>query len=284
MSEPALGPLPVADHARGEDARGEDREESTQQQQQQQQQATQAVDTQPPTAETGIATNGDGDGDGDGNGNGAVSASAGNATEPPAQPQLGPRAARLGQVYAKALHSTLRANSYANFAACFPTPAARAARTLESVWRQLNSKLELSAQAEFQDILQERNAIGGLNELDRMIAEARERQRSGQEPDATPPHTLPPDELYRAHLAPYLEQAKQSLGEQITSTEDENTALAETIQRQRRQIQALLARLDSVAADIEEAAAVAVEASTRDVPLRTEAGEVYDEVVAMAET
>ncbi|KAI5282771.1 hypothetical protein KEM54_002608 [Ascosphaera aggregata] len=99
--------------------------------------------------------------------------------QPEQQPEPlkpGPRASRLHQVYSKALQATLRANSYANFSACFPTPAQHASRSLESVWRQLNTKLEQSAQAEFDDILKERDVVRGLNELDRLIADAKVRR------------------------------------------------------------------------------------------------------------
>lgn len=99
---------------------------------------------------------------------------------PPPQPPIaqtpGPRVTRLQEIYAQALARTLRANSYANFAACFPTPAKHVPASLENVWRQLNAKLEESAKAEFEEILAERNAIAQLNELDRLVGEARARR------------------------------------------------------------------------------------------------------------
>lgn len=93
----------------------------------------------------------------------------------------GPRASRFQQIYSEALLRTLRANSYANFAACFPTPARHVPRSLESVWRQLNAKLEESARAEFAEIVREREVVGGLNELDRLVGEARLRRENGDE-------------------------------------------------------------------------------------------------------
>jgi kinetochore protein NNF1 len=78
---------------------------------------------------------------------------------PPPQPPIaqtpGPRVTRLQEIYAQALARTLRANSYSNFAACFPTPAKHVPASLENVWRQLNAKLEESAKAEFEEILVE---------------------------------------------------------------------------------------------------------------------------------
>ena len=50
------------------------------------------------------------------------------------------------------------------------------------MWRQLNAKLEESAKAEFEDIVQERDAVRQLNELDRLVGEARlRRDNDGKE-------------------------------------------------------------------------------------------------------
>lgn len=100
---------------------------------------------------------------------------------PPAPVPLtpGPRASKLQEIFDKALARTLRANSYANFSGCFPTPAKHVPASLESVWRQLNAKLEESAKAEFEDILAERDAVRQLNELDRLVGEAKVRKDRG---------------------------------------------------------------------------------------------------------
>lgn len=105
---------------------------------------------------------------------------------PPAPiPQTpGPRASRLDQVFDQALARTLRANSYANFAGCFPTPARHVPASLEGVWRQLNAKLEANAKAEFDDIVAERDAVAHLNELDRLVNDARvRREQEGENAD-----------------------------------------------------------------------------------------------------
>lgn len=48
------------------------------------------------------------------------------------------------------------------------------------MWRQLNAKLEESAKAEFDDIMRERDAVRQLNELDRLVGEARRRKENGE--------------------------------------------------------------------------------------------------------
>lgn len=114
---------------------------------------------------------------------------AASTSPPPPAPESqtpGPRASRLIQVFDQALARTLRANSYPNFASCFPTPARHVPASLESVWRQLNAKLEESAKSEFEEIIAERRAVQHLNELDRLVGDARGRRESegeGQRPE-----------------------------------------------------------------------------------------------------
>lgn len=113
---------------------------------------------------------------------------ASSAPPPPAPESEVPglRASRLIQVFDQALARTLRANSYANFASCFPTPARHVPASLENVWRQLNAKLEESAKAEFEEIVEERQAVQHLNELDRLVGDARARREAegdGAEPE-----------------------------------------------------------------------------------------------------
>jgi kinetochore protein NNF1 len=47
---------------------------------------------------------------------------------------------------------------------------------LEGVWRQLNAKLEANAKAEFEDIVAERDVVPHLNELDRLVGDAKARK------------------------------------------------------------------------------------------------------------
>ncbi|KAJ5461104.1 uncharacterized protein N7458_002656 [Penicillium daleae] len=189
-------------------------------------------------------------------------------TDNPAQASQTPglRASRLHQVFDQALARTLRANSYANFSGCFPTPARHVPASLESVWRQLNAKLEESAKAEFEEILEEREAVAHLNELDRLVAEAKVRKEKGkgngeERGSGNAPHTLGAEQLYKAHLTPYLQEAQATLNGKLDETHAQNAELAQTVQAQRREIEKLLAQLESVVTDIEGAATAATEFS-----------------------
>ncbi|KAJ5145738.1 uncharacterized protein N7515_000302 [Penicillium bovifimosum] len=196
----------------------------------------------------------------------------------------GPRASRLNQVFDQALARTLRANSYANFASCFPTPARHVPASLEGVWRQLNAKLEANAKAEFEDIIAERDAVAHLNELDRLVADARARREQageGEEKERIAPHTLGAEDLYKAHLTPYLQEAQSTLNARLEATHAENAELAQTVQKQRLEIERLLSNLGVVVSDIEGAATAASQFSKEN-HLRQDAIQMDEEVRAQS--
>ncbi|KAJ5191433.1 Nnf1 [Penicillium cinerascens] len=209
---------------------------------------------------------------------------AASATPPPPAPASeapGPRASRLIQVFDQALARTLRANSYANFSSCFPTPARHVPASLENVWRQLNAKLEESAKSEFEEIIAERQAVQHLNELDRLVAEARARREAegdGQRP-GNAPHTLGAEDLYKAHLTPYLQEAQSALNDRLQATAAQNGELAQTVQAQRLEIEKLLSHLESVVTDIEGAATAATQFSKEN-HIREDAIQMDEEVNA----
>ncbi|KAI9880716.1 MAG: hypothetical protein M1830_000999 [Pleopsidium flavum] len=92
----------------------------------------------------------------------------------------GPRATRLTELFLTALTHTLKTCSYANFAACFPTPAKHVPDSLHALWKQMNARFEELAKGEFESVLVERSVVEGLNGLDRLVAEAgRRRERGG---------------------------------------------------------------------------------------------------------
>ncbi|KAB8072855.1 Nnf1-domain-containing protein [Aspergillus leporis] len=203
---------------------------------------------------------------------------------PPAPVPLtpGPRATVLQKSFQQALLRTLRTNSYANFSGCFPTPAKHVPASLESVWRQLNAKLEESAKAEFEDIVRERDAVRQLNELDRLMGEARYRRDHGQGQGDVAPHTLTPEELYIARLTPHLQEAQTALNAKIEFTQDENATLSQRIQSQRLEIEGLLSSLESVVVDLKGAATAATQFSGEN-DLRKEAIQMEEEVKARAD-
>lgn len=151
------------------------------------------------------------------------------------------------------------------------------------MWRQLNAKLEESAKAEFDDIIRERDAVRQLNELDRLVGEARFRMDNGQGAGNVAPHTLGADELYKAHLTPYLREAQSVLETKLEATHAENAELAGKIQAQRSEIQALLSSLETVVTDLEGATA-ATEQFAKENDLRQEFIQMDQEIKARRDT
>ncbi|MCJ1462186.1 hypothetical protein MMC07_000786 [Pseudocyphellaria aurata] len=182
---------------------------------------------------------------------------------PPPQPPIpltpGPRASKFFTLFASALTKTLSTVSLSKFGACFPTVAARAPEILSAVHAQIVAGVHARVTAEFEDICKEREVVAGLNELERLVAEARARRQrgelgsdsSGRTVDA--PHTLPPTTLYLAHLAPYLAATQTQLVAQIADTQTENEALAGRIAAQREQVDVLLEGLERRLRDLDGA-------------------------------
>ena len=172
--------------------------------------------------------------------------------EAPTATTPGLRAARLQKVFSGALSSSIKSNSYANFSACFPTPAKYCPTALEGVWRQLNARLEEECTRDFEKILDERSVVDGLNQWDALIEDARRRKdRSTGEGPGRPMHTLTGEELHEAHLTPFLAQANTELERRLKETREENRSRMETVEAQRKEIETLMSGLEGVVRDIE---------------------------------
>lgn len=191
------------------------------------------------------------------------------APQAPVPAVPGPRAAALQKVFTGALSSSLKANSYANFSSCFPTPARYCPTALEGVWKQLNTRLEEECTRDFEKILEERAVVDGLNQWDALMDEARRRKHRAI--DAEEPgrpyvplrwgndcmltirrlHTLSADELYAAHTAPFLQQTSIEFDNKLRATQQNNLHMVDTITAQRAEIEQLLGSLENVVRDIE---------------------------------
>lgn len=93
------------------------------------------------------------------------------------------------------------------------------------------------------------------------------------------PHTLGAEELYKAHLTPYLQEAQAALNAKLDATHAQNAELAEKVQAQRKTIETLLSGVESVAADV-EGAADAADQFAKENDLREEVKQVDQEVKA----
>ncbi|KAI5863232.1 Nnf1-domain-containing protein [Durotheca rogersii] len=173
----------------------------------------------------------------------------------PAALAPGPRAARFRQVLDSSLAATLARVGWDNFAACYPTVAARAPAVLRAVQRQMVERLGQLCQKEFDSVLQSRNVVAKLNELESLVSEA-ERRRDEAGPDAEapiPPHMLPAEQVLAAHLAPHLAQQQSQLNAKLQTVQAHNAKLFDDVRRQRAEMESLVALLRKVFEDIDGA-------------------------------
>ncbi|XDG01087.1 hypothetical protein ABKA04_000702 [Annulohypoxylon sp. FPYF3050] len=166
----------------------------------------------------------------------------------------GPRASRFQQVLDSSLSHTLGKISWDNFAACYPTIAAQAPAVLRAVQKQMVDRLTALCKKEFDSVLQSRNVVAKLNELESLVSDAeRRRDDAGIAEPPIPPHLLPPDQVLAAHLAPHLTQQQSQLNAKLQTVQAHNAKLFDDIQRQRAEMQSLMALLQKVFEDIDGA-------------------------------
>lgn len=147
----------------------------------------------------------------------------------------GARATKLTDILDKSLRQTLRACSYEKLVSCFPSLAQNDAETLRHAQEQLTEFLTTACHSEFEKILRERSTVERLNELDEMIAEARERKDKGV-PMGDSPSDLAPDTVLRAHLLPIKRTALDRLNVDVQTVQRENAVRLSELDEQRRQI------------------------------------------------
>ncbi|THX97542.1 MIND kinetochore complex component Nnf1 [Aureobasidium pullulans] len=222
------------------------------------------------------------------------------AQAPPVQQTPGPRAAALQKLYSDAVSHTLRTCSYSNFASSFPTPASHAPDAMKRLHTDFVEKLDRTCKLNFDQILRDRQVVASLNDLDRLVEDARKRKTAAEQAQdgqaAQPPlpyvfdcfvagnntyslhspHTLPASSLYLSHLGPLLSEKHDSLSSRLQTAQNENADLVDTVLQQRRDIERLVSQLETTIADIDAANgalhdmdALTEEAVALDMDLRT---------------
>ena len=97
------------------------------------------------------------------------------------------------------------------------------------------------------------------------------------------PHTLSADELYAAHLTPYLQQVTQTLEARLQSSQSDNQQLLEKINAQRAVMEQLVGGLEGVVKDLEGSVEVMGGGAGRGVErLRAEVWEMEEELKAVS--
>lgn len=185
---------------------------------------------------------------------------------PPTLPQVDPEAivshrfVRLRRLYTDALRSTLAANSYSNFSACFPTPAKYCPSALEGVWKQLNTRLEEECVKDFEKICHEKDLERALASWEQLIEDAKTRKTQAEETQLSKPpipmHLLSAQDLHTAYLTPTLVRAETELRSKIDNVQAGNKDMISRIAKQRIEMQRLVEQLERMVEDVEGAAKV----------------------------
>ena len=144
----------------------------------------------------------------------------------------GLRATKLEEILATSVKQTLRVCSYEKLATCFPTLANKDPETLRHAGEQVVNFLSSACHDEFTKILQERDAFGRLNELDVMIARAKDKKEAAVAP-AEHAAELAPDALLRAHILPIKRAELAALLTKISVLQQSNSEALALVQQQR---------------------------------------------------
>ena len=137
--------------------------------------------------------------------------------------------------------------------------------------------IETRSRREFDEILVEKEVIKGLNELDDLIHGAKGKRESGEEPAVQALHEVPPQQLFLAYLAPYLQETQAKLEGQMEGLKRQNEELIRGIQGQEEDVERLISGLGSVIADLEGGDTV-LNGAVEDGTLREEAREIDSEI------
>lgn len=158
--------------------------------------------------------------------------------------------------------------------------------------------IESRSRREFEEIMQERDVVRGLNELDRLVGEAKARREGGEEAPALAyvesaasvkfglkqmlmspvrMHEIPPQQLYLAHLAPYLEETQTKLESEMLQLQADHETLVRGIQAQEEEVERMVSGLEAMIKDLEGANEVMDEV-VGDRSMRTDARELHAEI------
>lgn len=140
----------------------------------------------------------------------------------------GPRATKLEEVLDRAVHQTMRACAYEKLETCFPTLARTDGETLRHAGEQVTAFMTDSCRAEFAKILKDRAVPERLDELDRIIGDARARKESG-EPAFEDPSEMSPEAVLRAHLLPLKRQELADLHVKLAQLQAHNADALEAL-------------------------------------------------------
>ncbi|KAH6668001.1 hypothetical protein B0J14DRAFT_567346 [Halenospora varia] len=167
----------------------------------------------------------------------------------------GPRAQALLTLYNKTLSATLNSISYGAFSACFPHIAAHAPAALKAFHANFIKRLEGYAKEQFESLLEEREVVRRLNELEGLIGEARARRGQAVDKDEMieAPTEMEAERLMEGYLRDVLVSERGALNARLQTVESLNAGLILRVQEQRKEMEELRGVLQKIVGDLEGA-------------------------------
>ncbi|OZJ06940.1 hypothetical protein BZG36_00110 [Bifiguratus adelaidae] len=182
-------------------------------------------------------------------------------TEPDKVPE-GPRAKKLRQILAKSVDMTLQNVSYDKLAQCFPQLHRDAPESLKAAHEQVNLFLMSTIEEEFETIIRTRELMGRLNELDRLIEEAKAGSaRNG----AYNPDKVTPEASVRSQMVPLKRMELQRLRNELFRTEAENKDLMKEVKQRKEEASEATKVLKTLTDDFDKAVQIATQIRMQDI-------------------
>ncbi|OLL22991.1 mRNA cleavage and polyadenylation factor CLP1 [Neolecta irregularis DAH-3] len=161
----------------------------------------------------------------------------------------GPRAKALKKVLERSLSQTVSRLTRERLAQCFPLVAQESAESLDSIHGSILDFLKEHGAVQFQEVMERRQTVQKLNELDQLIEDAKLRKDTGCE-SAKLPDNLSPELLVEAHLMPLKKKRLESLQGNLK----QNDSMLREITENRSQITQMMATIEKSVDALESAA------------------------------
>ncbi|CAG8677215.1 21039_t:CDS:2 [Rhizophagus irregularis] len=148
------------------------------------------------------------------------------------------RSKKVKQMLGSCLGETLDNFSYEKVAQCYPTLAKEQPERLQQALSQVKEFLKTNTEEEFEAILEQRNILEKLDELDDIIAKAKKCQKDGHSP-IQPMINVDPKTIIRAKTLPIKFEEKKNLEREFLKINQENESLMSEVRIKKKQIDCL---------------------------------------------
>ncbi|CAO3696609.1 unnamed protein product [Umbelopsis ramanniana] len=166
---------------------------------------------------------------------------------------LGKRATKLNMLFEKYVERIIQSVSYAKFAICFSDLNEQQHEALVMAHKQVCEYLEQSIREDFHSILAERQLVEKLNELDKLVEEAKRSNNAAELKRPGAGIVVEPEQALRARSVPLKQVELERLRKQHAELQGQNQGLMKTIVTQRDQLTGLCNNVSQSLGQFEQA-------------------------------